>query len=483
VLTTFILAPLGSDVEIVRLFTALRVLRLGRLIRIFRMHPWFQVLWKILRGVAGCVPLLFWGGILLVIVHFMFAVAFIEMLAKREEFEDDEMVQTNFGSLMPAMFTLFQLMTFNSWAALIRPILLRTPVMSFLCFLWIGIAGIVLRNLFTAIVVTNAFEAVDGDEEVRALTKQADDLQMQAELRAIFEGLDEDRSGLLSIEEFTDALKEPNFVSKMKMFDIELDELPDIFSILDDNNGHVSADDFCDGLARMQGPAKSRDLLYLKQQLRRLKGRVAKVERTLRDFAGTGLDRIEEALDCSHEHFLRMHMLTTDIILKINDLGIQKVVQMSTLELPALKEPTSNELTREIPRVQLFAGATDMAPLDSIPPAWIAHRREEARKQQNKDPSTTRKRDFVQQVLHEGERAVELGPVGEWDNLQVSCSALQSMNGITKATKDLAHAKAIVLPSTVVQRPATPSVHPALLYQVPATKPNSAPEQRNLSLM
>ena len=55
------------------------------------------------------------------VVHFMSAVVVMETITKSELFEDDEVVQRLFGSLSYSMFTLFQFMTFDSWAFYARP--------------------------------------------------------------------------------------------------------------------------------------------------------------------------------------------------------------------------------------------------------------------------------------------------------------------------------------------------------------------------
>merc|ERR1712129_188281 len=98
-----------------------------------------------------------------------------------------------------------------------------------------------------------------------------------------------------------------------------------------------------------------------------------------------------------------------------------------------------------------------------------------------------RTRYHVQRGLPEGEGPVEVVALaGEWDSLQVSCNISQFMNRDTKSATDLVHANAILLPSPPVHRAATPSAHPPPLLeddQMPARKPNSAPEHNILSLM
>lgn len=60
--------------------------------------------------------------VIIFVVHFMFAVVVMETITTAPEFEEDAIVQNLFGSLFYTMFTLFQFMTFDSWAIVARPV-------------------------------------------------------------------------------------------------------------------------------------------------------------------------------------------------------------------------------------------------------------------------------------------------------------------------------------------------------------------------
>ena len=64
-----------------------------------------------------------------------------------------------------AIFTLFQIMTFDSWTRIARPIMRKQPwtLVYFLVFVAIGV--FVLMNLVTAVIVENAFSIAKEDEE------------------------------------------------------------------------------------------------------------------------------------------------------------------------------------------------------------------------------------------------------------------------------------------------------------------------------
>merc|ERR1719446_503515 len=96
---------------------------------------------------------------------------------------------------------------------------------------------------------------------VVARAKAQAESKTKDELKLMFEDLDEDQSGALSIEEFLECLDDFAFVRKMKLLDIDLEELPDIFEILDDGDGQVDQDEFIQGMMKMQGPAMSGEML------------------------------------------------------------------------------------------------------------------------------------------------------------------------------------------------------------------------------
>merc|ERR1712054_421384 len=102
--------------------------------------PVFRELWTLVQGIISCVSLLSWSFIVGSLIHYTFAVAVIELVAKSDEFKDDQKVQKEFGGLLRAMFTLFQIMTFDGWAAIVRPIVNKDPKSALIFFTFIGLA-------------------------------------------------------------------------------------------------------------------------------------------------------------------------------------------------------------------------------------------------------------------------------------------------------------------------------------------------------
>merc|ERR1719387_3120715 len=118
-------------------------------------------------------------------------------------------------------------------------------------------------------------------------------------LYRMFHELDDDGSGNLTKNEFLDCLDDPMFCQRITSLEIELDDLPDVFTICDDGDGVVEAKEFIQGMLAIQGEIQSKDLLATYQT-------ATAVNKTLKKMAAVSLelgvnyganDRVEQ---CQH---------------------------------------------------------------------------------------------------------------------------------------------------------------------------------------
>mmetsp|Transcript_7988 Transcript_7988/g.18542 ORF Transcript_7988/g.18542 Transcript_7988/m.18542 type:complete len:1070 (+) Transcript_7988:77-3286(+) len=354
VLVVWILEPLGIDFDPLRRLAALRVLRLGRLARAVRTMPMFKELWMLVSGVLECTRLLFWSIVIIAIVHFMFAVAVMETITKSDIFQGEDPadldVQRYFGTLSYSMFTLFQFMTFDSWALRARPIMFKMPEAAALFILFLGVAGIVLFNLMTAIVVKNAFDAAEADEEAKAQQQVHQQAMMQADLRTMFQALDEDGSGTLTREEFTDVLDDIMFIRQMKVLDIDLEELPEIFDILDDGDGEITTEEFCTGVTRLQGFAMSREMMRCTNRNQELNRKFAQVSHCMGEKVNHTLHMTEMSMEATHENLVELQQMTAEVLLKLEEAGLHRAVRSSTKtleDLVSVSTPTLEDIAQQ----------------------------------------------------------------------------------------------------------------------------------------
>merc|ERR1712226_1092123 len=80
----------------------------------------------------------------------------------------------------------------------------------------------------------------------------------------IFKESDTDRSGMITISEFSTLLQIPEVVSYLNAIGLHSTEAEGLFELLDnDQSGYVSIEEFVSGCLRMKGGAKAVDMVSL----------------------------------------------------------------------------------------------------------------------------------------------------------------------------------------------------------------------------
>lgn len=135
-------------------FSALRVMRVLRVLRLVTTFPHLR---KVVQGLIAAVPGIASIGTLLLIVLYVFALIGTNIYG--EDFPK------YFGDLQRSLFTLFQVMTAESWASNIaRPVWDVFPYAWIYFVLFILVSAFVVLNLFIAVIVDVMQKDVDYQE-------------------------------------------------------------------------------------------------------------------------------------------------------------------------------------------------------------------------------------------------------------------------------------------------------------------------------
>ncbi|BAU56944.1 voltage-gated sodium channel subunit [Halorhodospira halochloris] len=142
------LVPDGGAYSVLR---ALRILRLLRLIsQVGRLRIIVESLLRALPGIG-------WIGVLLLLVYYVFAVMGTELYG--ESFPEF------FGTVGLSMYTLFQVMTLESWSeAIARPVMEQYAGAWFYFVTFILVSAFTVLNLFIGIIV-NSMQSLHWEEE------------------------------------------------------------------------------------------------------------------------------------------------------------------------------------------------------------------------------------------------------------------------------------------------------------------------------
>ena len=154
-------------------FEILRALRILRVLRLLSQIPKLRA---IIESLLRALPGMGWTALLLILVFYVFAV--MGTMLYGQEFPE------YWGNLGLSLFSLFQIMTLESWSSgVARPMMEVYPMIWVFFVPFILISSFMVLNLFIAIIVT-ATQSIHYDEEA----EQREDLLK--ELQRISERLD-----------------------------------------------------------------------------------------------------------------------------------------------------------------------------------------------------------------------------------------------------------------------------------------------------
>jgi voltage-gated sodium channel len=161
---------------------SLSVLRALRVLRVLRLINKFDSMRKVVGGLLSCLPSLASVVSLILIIFYVSAVIATNLFG--QEFPE------LFGGMGNTAFTLFQVMTLESWSdGIARPVMEKFPHAWIFFIFFILIATFVIVNLFIAVIVDSLTSGSSGEDN-QATREKFDHLQtemqaMRQELREL----------------------------------------------------------------------------------------------------------------------------------------------------------------------------------------------------------------------------------------------------------------------------------------------------------
>lgn len=166
----------------------LRSLRVLRVLRVLSMVPSMR---RVVSALLGSLPGLSSIALVLVLIYYVFAVMATKIFGSA--------FPEWFGSIGASFYTLFQIMTLESWSmGIARPVMEQFPYAWLFFVPFILVATFTMLNLFIAIIVntmqtfSEEEHALEREQDKRA--EQQEQQQLHAELKAIREELQQLRA-------------------------------------------------------------------------------------------------------------------------------------------------------------------------------------------------------------------------------------------------------------------------------------------------
>ncbi|CAE7455546.1 Scn5a [Symbiodinium microadriaticum] len=280
----------------------LRMARALRGVRVLRLLQYLSALRTIVFSIVSTMGSVFWTSLLLVILFYLFGVLNTQIAtdhcralthAEVPQKCDPELMR--FWSSVPqAMLTLFLSITNGvSWDDCLQPLwdVSRVALVSLIVYIVITVFAVL--NTVTGVFCNMAIESARADKDMATMRQmQKHEAQVDA-LRGVFEEINPDGMGVISLEELKEALKQEKLRSFMHSMDIATDDIVTLFMVIDaDGSGDITLDEFVYGCMNLAGPAKQlqvarmgyentiirKELKALRVDLRKLRQYIAALE-------------------------------------------------------------------------------------------------------------------------------------------------------------------------------------------------------------
>merc|ERR1719253_2534702 len=196
----------------------LRVFRLVKLARAFKAAKSFRELKSLLRSCSCAMKAIFWGMLLLLMALTVWGILAVQLIHPINQsiadnkpwlYEGCERCPRAYATVFASLLTFWkQLVAGDSWGTLCEPIIEEAKWTSLFFMMVLVTVNLTMMNCILAVVVEAGAAAAAADDHEKAIDREKTVLQAEERLIDLCHGLDMDRSGSLTIDEFYRGFKE-----------------------------------------------------------------------------------------------------------------------------------------------------------------------------------------------------------------------------------------------------------------------------------
>ena len=238
----------------------------------------------LVRGLLASARTMLYTLGIVVIILYVFACLSMELITTDEDSrldpEFDRYVELYFKNIWISMLTLLQFVNDDSVAAIYSPMVQKNPILIAFFVLIIMIVPIALMNLVTAVIVEGSLQQATQDREVAKAYKNSVVMKMMPKIEMMFEKLDTDGNGDITLSEIEAA---PQELADELARCFQTDDIIELFEILDIyQTGNVSIKEFCQELVKVVTSERSVEQVRMQKNMIALRNNMNEVRNELR---------------------------------------------------------------------------------------------------------------------------------------------------------------------------------------------------------
>jgi len=195
----------------------------------------------------------------------------------------EAVLNINFGSLLTAMRTLFGCICGGvEWILVVAALDSINQVWSSLFMFYISFCLFAMLNVMTGVFCQGAIEGAERDQEMLVHTVMSDRSVYLDGLRKLFEVIDDDNDGSVTVKEFEEHFNDDAVRSLFLALQLDPADAWELFVAIDgDGSGTIDAAEFLDACLYLRGPAKAINLAGVKRDVMKMKLQIDEIGNAL----------------------------------------------------------------------------------------------------------------------------------------------------------------------------------------------------------
>lgn len=282
----------------------MRFLRLARALRgmrVVKLLRYVSALRTLIFSIISTTGSLMWTLVLLLLIFYCFSVILTQIVTDfcREQtvnlLGDDNAVprcppelQMYWSSIPESILTLYMAISGGvSWIEPLQP-LREVSALAVACLLlYVVLTVFAVLNVVTGVFCHTAIESATADKEIVVMSQMQKQATQAAALRDMFNEIDGDDSGMVSVQELKAALETSKMSSFLESMDISTQDVWTLFMLIDsDQNGLIDLDEFVTGCQQLHGPAKSIQISRMSHENKVTRQTIKKLIAEIHDLKG-----------------------------------------------------------------------------------------------------------------------------------------------------------------------------------------------------
>jgi len=254
-----------------------------------------------------------WVLLILFGLFYVFSIAFTAAClyldtSEKWDLEENQELQLHFGTLDRSLLSLFMSMSGgNDWAMYYEALAPLGGYYTALFLTFMAFCLFAVVNVVTGVFVDSAKQSSHVDREVVVQEELEAKKNYLRQMRAIFDEMDSDDTGCISMEEFERKLGDERVIAYFHAMKLDVSDARTLFSLLDyDHTDEVDVKEFLQGCYRLQGESRRLDQVFMQYEMKK----VTTVVEELRDMLL--LDELQKEQPTLMAASMALHQLPQD---------------------------------------------------------------------------------------------------------------------------------------------------------------------------